>query len=312
MPENDLHILKWILTQKPDTRSKPISSVVHWKKQHEKELHAWSEPADMAIAGGYLAGCPAYAFAVGYWAALHRLVPDLPRTPLPALCISEKHGPHPAKIRCRLENIGDNWLLNGTKHFVTCGREADLLLVAASTGIDPDGKNQICLVKVNKDRDGIAVKPLDKPLNILPEISHGQVEFTDVKVAQADILPGDGYGRYIKPFRTIEDLHVLAAILGYLIRMGMIFDWPRQPIEQMLSHMLTLRSLASADYAAPEIHIATAGALAAIQSLLETLGSCWERVDDSFRSAWQRDRTVMNIAADARAKRLAAAWQRFT
>jgi len=311
MPENDLRILNWLLTTNPASEPGTFESVVHWKRHHDQILHAWQEPVDMAIAGGFLADCPAYAFAAGYWAALHRLLPDLPPDPIPALCISEEHGAHPARIKCRLEKHDSKWLLNGNKHFVTCGREAELLLVAASTGIGSDGKNQLRLVQVNKEQAGITLLPLAKPLAILPEISHGRIEFTQVSVSLDNVLPGDGYRDYIKPFRTIEDLHVMAAILGYLVRIGMLFEWPRTKLEQLLSHLPTIRSLARADYAAPEIHIATAGALTAIQSLLETLDTCWNRVDDTLRSAWQRDRTVLNIAADARAARLAAAWQQF-
>jgi len=286
-------------------------SVVDWKRRHTKHLASWTEPVDRAIAGGFLADCPSYAFAAGYWAALHRLLPELPSDPIPALCISEEHGPHPARIKCRLEKQGSTSLLNGKKHFVTCSREADLLLVAASTGMDAAGKNQLRLVRVHKQQAGITLLPLAKPLAILSEISHGQIEFTEVAVSPDNILPGNGYRDYIKPFRTIEDLHVMAAILGYLVRIGILFEWPQPPIEQLISHLLTIRSLARADYAAPEIHIVTAGALAAIQSLLGTLDANWKRVDDSLRSAWQRDRTVLNIAADARTKRLAAAWQQF-
>jgi len=312
MPENNLRILYWLLTTNPGPEPEKFNSVVDWKRHNAKHLAPWTEPVDRAIAGGFLATCPAYAFSAGYWAALHRLLPDLSADPVPALCISEKQGAHPAVIKCRLEKQGAKWLLNGRKHFVTCGREADLLLVAASTGIGSDGKNQLRLVQVNKDRNGIAVKPLDKPLNILPEISHVQVEFTNISVAPASILPGDGYIRYIKPFRTIEDLHVMAAIVGYQMRIGLRFDWPQPVKEQLIALSVTIRSIAAADYNAHETHIVTGGVIAALQSFLESSEACWEKVAGPLHSAWQRDRAVLNIAAEARAKRLAAAWRQFT
>lgn len=312
MPENDLRILHWLLTTNPGTVPGKFNSVVVWKRHNKEHLAPWSEPVDMAIAGGFLSNCPAYAFAVGYWTALHRLLPDLPKDPVPALCISKEKGVHPAHINCRLEKEGDAWSLSGTKYFVTCGQEADLMLVAASTGKSTDGKNQLRLVRVNKTQGGIKVKPLDKPLTILPEISHGQVEFSSVRVTRADILPDDGHIRYIKPFRTIEDLHVMAAISCYQMRIGQCFDWPRPVKEQLIALLATLRSIAGADYTAPETHIATAGATAAMQSFLESSAPCWEQVAPPLRSAWQRDKAILSIAAEARAKRLAAAWQRFT
>jgi acyl-CoA dehydrogenase len=311
MPENDLHILNWLLAKNPAEGAGNFASVVNWKKQHEEELLAWPEPVDMAIAGGFLADCPAYAFATGYWAALYRLLPDLPKAPVPALCISEKHVTHPAKIKCRLESNADGWHLNGKKHFVTCGREAALLIVAASTGVDTGGKNQLRLVLLDKDPHGISVSPLEKPLAILPEISHGVVEFSDVTVPAESILPGDGYLAYIKPFRTIEDLHVMAAIIGHLMRIGTIFNWPPFSKEQLVALLRTVRTIAGADYTAPEIHIATGGAIAALQSLLKNMETCWSMADTATRSAWQRDRVVLDIAADARAKRSITAWQQF-
>ncbi len=312
MPNDDLLILKWLLTTRPENISGDFKSVADWKKNHANQLLAWTEPVDLAIAGGFLSDCPAYAFAAGYWAALYRLLPDLPRTPLPALCISEKHGPHPGKIKCRLDRdktVG--WRLNGKKHFVTCGREAELLIVAASTGTSAEGQNKLHLVMVDRAQVGISVKPLEKPLAILPEISHGAVVFSDVTVPGTDFLPGDGYTTYIKPFRTIEDLHIMAAMGGYLLRIGTLFGWPHAAREQLLALLMTLRALARADYTAPAIHIAAGGAITALRSLLESIESCWDLVCSQTRHTWQRDRSVLDIAADARNRRLTVAWQVF-
>ena len=165
---------------------------------------------------------------------------------------------------------------------------------------------------VDRHQSGIAVQPLEKPIAILPEISHGVVEFSNVAVSAESLLPGDGYLAYIRPFRTIEDLHVIAAILGYLLRIGTRYDWPPPPKEQLLALLLTIRTIARADYTAPEIHIATGGAIAALQLLLENLDTHWNLVDPPTRSAWQRDRAVLDLAAGARQKRLAAAWKQFS
>ncbi|MCP3953043.1 MAG: acyl-CoA dehydrogenase [Desulfobacterales bacterium] len=311
MPENNLPILNWLLTTNPEPASGTFESVVHWKHMHAEQLLSWTKPVDMAIAGGFLSDCPAYAFAVGYWAALQRLLPDLPKTPVPALCISEKEGPHPAKIKCRLEKTGDRWRLNGKKHFVTCGREADLLLVAASTGTGPDSKNRLRLVRVEKSQSGMTVSPLDKPLAILPEISHGAVAFNDVAVSDTAILPGDGYQAYIKPFRTIEDLHVIAALLGYLLRIGTLYDWPTSAKERLVALLLAARATARDDFTAPAVHIAVGGVIETLRALLKQLEGHWDTVDPQTHHAWQRDRSVLDIAADARRKRLAAAWRHF-
>ena len=40
---------------------------------------------------------------------------------------------------------------------------------------------------------------------------------TVLLVEPEEVLPGDGYLRYLKPFRTVEDLYVQAALLGCLL-----------------------------------------------------------------------------------------------
>ena len=318
MSENDFRIIKWLLTTRPEMRSGNFESVVHWKQQYEKQLLAWSEPVDMAIAGGFLANCPAYAFATGYWAALYRLMPDLSKISVPALCISEKHGAHPGRIKCRLErsdangHAGGRWRLNGKKHFVTCAREAELLIVAASTGTDADGKNRLRMALVDRATSGITVRPLEKPIAILPEISHGIVKFSDVEVSGSDILPEDGYLSYIKPFRTIEDLHVLASILGYLLRVASLFDWPNNVKEQMIALLLAIRTTSMADFRTAEIHIATGGVTESFNCLLSNIEEYWNLVDHETQNTWKRDRTVLNIAQTARQKRLVNAWLCFS
>ena len=52
----------------------------------------------------------------------------------------------------------------------------------------------------------------------VPEVPHARVQLDAVRVDAAALLPGDGYERYVKPFRTIEDAHVTLAVLAYLLR----------------------------------------------------------------------------------------------
>ena len=48
----------------------------------------------------------------------------------------------------------------------------------------------------------------------------------DVRVAADSLLPGDGYDRYVKPFRTIEDTHINAALMAWLLREARVRGWP--------------------------------------------------------------------------------------
>ena len=179
---------------------------------------------ERAVWGGFHADRLGYAFASGYSAALARLfehalrVADGTARPLPArvcLCATEAGGGRPRNIATRLAKQGGALVLNGEKTFATLATAADELLVVASRGIEADGKNRLRVVRVKPNASGVEIVPRD-PLPFAPEIPHALVRLVDVVVENEDMLPGDGYDHWLKPFRTIEDTHVLAATVGYL------------------------------------------------------------------------------------------------
>ena len=64
------------------------------------------------------------------------------------------------------------------------------------------------------------------PTRFVPEVPHAQVLMQDLRVSASALLPHDGYDAYVKPFRTIEDLHVTLAVLAYLLREARVRHWP--------------------------------------------------------------------------------------
>jgi len=314
LSDKQLAIIDWILKQgkRIDESSFPLFN--DWKKEvYFRKVPSWSDPADIAIAGGFLADRVSYAFAAGYHASLRRLIPSLPSDAITAFCVTEEGGGHPRAIRTKMEFIrshGDGsslYKINGTKKFITCANEAELLVVAASIGFDADNKNQIRMVLLHKETPGITVIPM-KELHFVPEISHGILRLENVAVRESDLLPGDGYTEYIKPFRTIEDIHVSAAILGYLFRIACLFGWPREARENILCLMVAIRSLAVNDPGAPEVHIAFGGVSSQISDLIQAIAPLWENVETETRKAWDRDKELLNVAGFAREKRLQTAW----
>ena len=65
------------------------------------------------------------------------------------------------------------------------------------------------------------------PLPFVPEIAHAKATFEASRSTEHELLPGDGYDDALKPFRTIEDIHVMAAVLGWAIGVARASDWPR-------------------------------------------------------------------------------------
>ncbi len=316
MTHNRFAIIDWLLSRSIPTDTKQPTSVKAWKSMHDKEISLWPETADRAIAGGFLADCTAYAFAGGYHSALQQVIPSLPPDAFPALCVSEKGGGHPRMIKSRLkqtrqpEGSQSLWKLDGRKQFVTGAAEADLYLVAASTGTGDNGRNNIRLVRIDAGEPGVTVERMPD-LPFIPEIGHGVLWLKEVDVQETQFLPGDGYTEYIKPFRTIEDIHISAAILGYFFRIATRFDWPMKQKEQILSLVVTMRTLAMSDPSDPGGHIVLGGILQMMDHLMVGLEPFWEKVEKNERDAWHRDKALMNFSKTVRSKRLASAWAHY-
>ncbi len=159
---------------------------------------------------------------------------------------------------------------------MTCADEVEYLLVVASTGIGADGRKRLRVVLLNRNTPVPLIKPM-KPLPFVPEISHGTLHLEEVIVEASQLLLGDGYTDIVKPFRTIEDLHVSAAILAYLYRIASQYDWPRAQKEQLISLLLTTRTLSLAEPSAPAVHIALGGLQTQIENFLDQSTPCTNR-----------------------------------
>src|SRR4030095_7345535 len=120
---------------------------------------------------------------------------------------------------------------------------------------------------------------------------HARLRFEDVRLPDEALLPGDGYSAYVKPFRTVEDLHVHAAVLAYLLREALQRSWPKPWVERAAAHLHAMRALAGEDPDAPATHVALAGALAAGDALRVEADAHWgAAAEDEAALRWQRDR----------------------
>ncbi|WP_164014804.1 acyl-CoA dehydrogenase family protein [Pyxidicoccus trucidator] len=299
--------LRFLLTESPEPL--PLDSVDAWWRRHLELLSRFPAPADLALAGGFLADRLGYAFASGYQAAHRSLFPMLPEDRPCALCATEPGGAHPSAIQTRLTDTDSGLRLSGTKTFVTLGTRAELLLVVASDGQDAQGRNRLKMVMVGAKRPGVRVTALPE-LPFVPEIPHAELVLEDVVVAPEEVLLGDGYARYLKPFRTVEDCHVHLALLGWLLQVARRSGWPESVREELLALAVMMRGLAQADPTDAATHLALGGALELARRTLERVGPLWERVDAPTRERWERDRKLLDVAGKVRAKRLEAARQR--
>jgi acyl-CoA dehydrogenase len=264
---------------------------------------------DRAAAAGFAADRLGWAFAAGYHHALRCLAPALPEALPAALAATEDGGGHPRAMTTTLTPTGDGgWRLDGAKRFVTLGARARVALVVATAGVDERGRNALRVARVDPRAPGVTMEPLPAT-PFTPEVEHAQARFADARVRAEDVLPGDGYDRYLKPFRTIEDLHVLAAALGHLVAAARRRAWPEALREELVAALVTARGVAAMPPSSASTHVALAGLFRAAERATAEVDERYGAATDDEAARWSRDRGILRVADRVRALRRAAAWR---
>jgi alkylation response protein AidB-like acyl-CoA dehydrogenase len=112
---------------------------------------------------------------------------------LGCFCLTEPHaGSDAAAITTRAERDGDDYVLNGTKQFITTGRNADLALVFAVTD-KAAGKKGIGAFIVDTRNPGYRVGRVEDKLGQRASDT-AQIVFEQCRVPAADRLGGEGDG----------------------------------------------------------------------------------------------------------------------
>lgn len=292
------------------TAARVVDSVDAWWRDHQSLAQSWPRPFDRAILGGFNADRVAWAFCAGYQAALRALVPALPMKALAALCATEAEGNRPRAIRTTITpGAGDGTLVvNGEKRWTTLGDHCAILLVVAREHDSPEDRPRLRVARIASGDPGVRIVA-KSPADFIPEIAHATVRFDDVALDSSMLLAGDGYERYLKPFRTIEDIHVHAALLAYLVREARRLGWPTSWVEQCLVVLHALGSMANP--LAPATHVVLAGAIERCRTLSDEATCLWSASNDAPAfERWQRDKRVLGVAETARTQRRMRAWER--
>jgi len=288
----------------------PCESVAAWWTRHRAIAREYADPIHQAIVGGFVADRVGWAFASGYQAALRALFPESPGDRICALCVTEADGNGPKSINSTLERSGDAWLLNGAKRWTTLGPDGAIFFVAARDVAASRARPAIRLVRILSGSPGLKIQAMP-PATFVPEVPHAQLQFENLKIKETEVLDGDGYDRYVKPFRTVEDIHVQAAVLAYLMREGQRFAWPQDWLERLSALLAALGRIADMPAAEPETHVALAGALAIGAGLIGETEAFWQAAAaDPAALRWQRDRELLSVAEGAREQRTRRAWER--
>ncbi len=121
------------------------------------------------------------------------LVPLASGEVIGAFCLSEPEaGSDATSQKTTAIDMGDYYLLNGTKNWITNGSTASTYLVIAQTDIEKGHKGINAFI-VEKGWAGFEIGPKEKKMGIRGSDTHSLM-FTDVKVPKENRIGEDGFG----------------------------------------------------------------------------------------------------------------------
>ncbi|MEO6524832.1 MAG: acyl-CoA dehydrogenase [Mucilaginibacter sp.] len=121
------------------------------------------------------------------------LVPLAKGEKIGAFCLSEPEaGSDATSQHTSAIDMGDHYLLNGTKNWITNGSNASTYLVIAQTHAE-QGHHGINALIVEKGMEGFTIGPKENKLGIRGSDTHSLM-FTDVKVPKENRIGEDGFG----------------------------------------------------------------------------------------------------------------------
>ncbi len=165
-----------------------------------------------------------------------------------------------AGIRTRAERSGDDYVINGSKMFITNGVHADVYFVAAKTSREARGSHGISMFIVEKGTPGFRVGRALKKTGWLSSDT-AELVFEDCRVPAANLLGRENEGFYsvVKNFQN-ERLMCGAMALGHAdkaialalehVKQREVFGkplWDKQVIRQRLA-MLAVKTDALRSY----------------------------------------------------------------
>lgn len=259
-------------------------------------------PIDKAIIGGFLCQQFSFAFLAGYQAALEKMFPTIASNELKALCVSEKGGGHPKIIQTTL----NNQQITGIKTYITAGSDADHLLVLCKTRETINGRPLLKIVHIPKNADGIEVTNFDLPF--MKEVKHGKLVLNNTTIEANQILEGDGYSDYAKPFRTFEDICVGTAYQAMLLRQAIDHQWDENLRDSILLNIYTLKNLLTLPPSAKETHLLLSTNEQQFKNLLPAIEEhITKHSSKEFKADWALNKRIISLGEKMKEVRLAKA-----
>ena len=110
-----------------------------------------------------------------------------------AFCLSEPEaGSDATSQKTTAIDMGDHYLVNGTKNWITNGNTASVYIVIAQTDVAKQTKGINALI-MTKDMPGFNIGPKEHKMGIRGSDTHS-LQFNDVKVPKANRIGEEGFG----------------------------------------------------------------------------------------------------------------------
>ncbi|CAN7433488.1 acyl-CoA dehydrogenase family protein [Polaromonas sp. LjRoot131] len=169
-----------------------------------------------------------HLFHAGNAAQKARYMPDvIAGKTITAVGITEPGaGSDVAGMRMTAKRDGDEWVLNGTKMFITNGVHANLYFIAAKTGT---ARHDVSMFIVEKGTPGFSVGRALKKTGWLSSDT-AELVFDNVRIPAGNLLGEEGKGFYsvMKNFQT-ERIALAAMAVGHCTQaLKMTLDYVRQ------------------------------------------------------------------------------------
>ena len=173
----------------------------------------------------------------------------------PAFCLSEPEaGSDPASMRTTAVREGEEWVINGSKNWITNASIADFYIVFAIT--DREAK-RISAFVVEKDRPGFSVAKLEHKLGIRGSPT-GQLVFEDVRVPADNLIGTEGKGLSVA-LATLERTRLGAGAQAVGIAQGAT-DYASQYAKERIAFAKPIFELQAIQFKLAEMETRTAAA----------------------------------------------------
>jgi alkylation response protein AidB-like acyl-CoA dehydrogenase len=173
----------------------------------------------------------------------------------PAFCLSEPEaGSDPAAMRTHAVRDGDEWVINGTKNWITNAGVADFYVVFAVT--DRANRRMSAFV-VEKDRPGLSIGKLEHKLGIKGSPT-GSPVFEDVRVPHENLIGTEGKGLGVA-LGTLERTRLGAAAQAVGIAQGAT-DYATQYARERVAFGKPINELQAIQFKLADMETRTAAA----------------------------------------------------